>query len=151
MQTGRAPENERDVFCSDAAEIHRSAAEDSCRAGQSRGYRPHRADRQFRQGSSRKSTLPIVHGSWPSPTRVIRRDCPCHLQVRLREPLPIICRNPEIYDRSKVGEQCFDALQSLRTLRKVARLREAAEYGLFPTAAQLIQVSQQRVSAGITR
>lgn len=60
--------------------------------------------------------------------------------MRLRDPLPTLCQNPEIYDRSKVSADCFDALYCLRMLRKVDRLREAAEQGLFPEAAQLIQV-----------
>lgn len=62
------------------------------------------------------------------------------LQVRLRDPLPILCQNPEIYDRSKVSADCFDALHSLRMLREVEWLREAAEQSLFPEAAQLVQV-----------
>lgn len=62
------------------------------------------------------------------------------LQVRLRDPLPVLCRNPEIYDRSKVSADCFDALHCLHMLRKVNRMREAAEQNLFPGAAQLIQV-----------
>lgn len=62
------------------------------------------------------------------------------LQVRLRDPLPTLCQIPEIYDRSKVSADCFDALHCLRMLRKVNRLREAAEQELFPKAAQLIQV-----------
>lgn len=60
--------------------------------------------------------------------------------MRLRDPLVILCKNPEIYDRSKVSADCFDALHSLRMLRKVDRMREAAEQGLFPEAEQLIQV-----------
>ncbi|CAN0241752.1 unnamed protein product, partial [Ectocarpus sp. 12 AP-2014] len=64
-------------------------------------------------------------------------------KVRLRDPLPTLCQNPEIYDRSKVSADCFDALHYLRMLRKVDRLREAAEQGLFPEGAQLIQVESK--------
>ncbi|CAB1098443.1 unnamed protein product [Ectocarpus sp. CCAP 1310/34] len=64
-------------------------------------------------------------------------------KVRLRDPLPTLCQNPEIYDRSKVSADCFDALHCLRMLRKVDRLREAAEQGLFPEGAQLIQVESK--------
>lgn len=65
--------------------------------------------------------------------------------MRLRDPLPVLCQNPEIYDRSKVSADCFDALHCLRMLRKVDRLREAAEQELFPGAAQLIQVHRGRL------
>lgn len=81
-----------------------------------------------------------------SPTAVwlnqieLRAVIDCCDQVRLRDALPILCRNPEVYDRSKVSVDCFDALQSLRSLRKVGRLREAAQLELFPSAAQLVQV-----------
>lgn len=71
--------------------------------------------------------------------RVVIGGCP-RCKVRLRDPLPTLCQNPEIYDRSKVSADCFDALHCLRMLRKVDRLREAAEQGLFPEGAQLIQV-----------
>ncbi|CAM9197164.1 unnamed protein product, partial [Hapterophycus canaliculatus] len=71
-------------------------------------------------------------------------------KVRLRDPLPILCQNPEIYDRSKVSADCFDALHSLRMLRKVDRLREAAEQRLFPGAAQLIQQVESKYGESVS-
>ncbi|CAM9166251.1 unnamed protein product [Chrysoparadoxa australica] len=64
-------------------------------------------------------------------------------KIRLREPLPILCRCPEIYNRAKVGVECFEALDNLRALRRVSRLYEAAQYHLFPAAAQLLQVESK--------
>lgn len=66
--------------------------------------------------------------------------------MRLRDPLPILCQNPEIYDRSKVSADCFDALHSLRMLREVEWIREAAEQSLFPEAAQLVQVPKNSLA-----
>ncbi|CAM9261129.1 unnamed protein product, partial [Discosporangium mesarthrocarpum] len=64
-------------------------------------------------------------------------------QIRLREPLPVLCRSPEIYNRSKVSMDCFEALQRLRCLRKAMRLAEVALQMFFPEAGQLIQVESK--------
>ena len=64
-------------------------------------------------------------------------------KIRLREPLPILCKMPEIYNRTKVTPDCFEALDRLHCLRKANRVSELAEQSLFPLASQLLQVESK--------
>ena len=70
-------------------------------------------------------------------------------KIRLREPLPILAESPEIYNRTKVSTECFEALDRLAGLRRAPSLHALAlrDAGGLPEVDQLIQVESKLVAA----
>ena len=64
-------------------------------------------------------------------------------KIRLREPLPMLNEMPEIYNRAKVSQDCFEALHRLGLIRHANRLEEASHLQMFPTASMIIQVESK--------
>ncbi|KAH9187617.1 hypothetical protein AeNC1_010413 [Aphanomyces euteiches] len=64
-------------------------------------------------------------------------------RIKLRDPLPDIIKRPELYMRSKVSENCFQALNRLSDVRKANRLVELLDLDLFPTVAMLLEVESK--------
>ncbi|CAM9835132.1 unnamed protein product, partial [Phaeothamnion confervicola] len=65
-------------------------------------------------------------------------------RVRLRRPLPELCRLPEVYGAGGyVGYACAEALLRLRQLAQAATVAEAAMHGLFPEAAQVLDLESR--------
>ncbi|KAF0690447.1 Aste57867_18179 [Aphanomyces stellatus] len=64
-------------------------------------------------------------------------------RIKLRDPLPDIGKRPELYMRSKVSENCFQALNRLSDVRKADRLLELKDLDLFPTVRMLLEVESK--------
>lgn len=64
-------------------------------------------------------------------------------KIRLRDPLPVICEMPEIYNRTKVSPECFEGLNRLLSIRKANRLSELGTQSLFPLVIQLLQMESK--------
>ncbi|OQR91686.1 hypothetical protein THRCLA_08915 [Thraustotheca clavata] len=64
-------------------------------------------------------------------------------RIKLRDPLPDIIKRPELYMRSKVSENCFQALNRLQDVRKVNRLNELQDLDLFPLVSMLLEVESK--------
>ena len=64
-------------------------------------------------------------------------------KIKLRDPLPILCEMPEIYNRTKVSTECFEALHRLQAIRKANRLLELSQQSMFPLVEQLLQVESK--------
>ena len=66
-------------------------------------------------------------------------------KIRLRAPLPTLAESPEIYNRTKVSTECFEALDRLVGLRRAPSLRvlAVAEGGGLPEVRQLIEVESK--------
>ena len=64
-------------------------------------------------------------------------------KVRLREPLPMLNAMPEIYNRAKVSEECFEALHRLGEIRHSNRLSEANVLQMFPTANMVTSIESK--------
>jgi hypothetical protein len=64
-------------------------------------------------------------------------------KIKLRDPLPILCEMPEIYNRTKVSPACFEALHRLQAVRNANRIVELAKQSLFPLVDQLLQVESK--------
>ncbi|ETW08472.1 hypothetical protein, variant 1 [Aphanomyces invadans] len=64
-------------------------------------------------------------------------------RIKLRDPLPDIVKRPELYMRSKVSENCFQALNRLGDVRKADRLIELKDLNLFPTVQMLLEVESK--------
>ena len=63
--------------------------------------------------------------------------------IHLRESLPAIVRSPEIYNRVKVSEDCFEALHCLSEIRSANRLKELMTARVFPTPNQLVRLESK--------
>ncbi|RHY72358.1 hypothetical protein DYB34_001709 [Aphanomyces astaci] len=64
-------------------------------------------------------------------------------RIKLRDPLPDIAKRPELYMRSKVSENCFQALNRLGNVRAADRLLELKDLNLFPTVQMLLEVESK--------
>ncbi|GMF51479.1 unnamed protein product [Phytophthora fragariaefolia] len=64
-------------------------------------------------------------------------------RIKLRYPLPVLMTTPDIYMRTKVSENCHQALARLADMRKVQRLIEVKQLDLFPTAKMLLEVESK--------
>ncbi|GMH93870.1 hypothetical protein TL16_g12744 [Triparma laevis f. inornata] len=64
-------------------------------------------------------------------------------KVRLREPLPMLTSMPSIYNRAKVSEECFEALQRLGEIRHSNRMSEANVLQMFPNAAMVTSIESK--------
>ncbi|RQM25319.1 hypothetical protein B5M09_000896 [Aphanomyces astaci] len=64
-------------------------------------------------------------------------------RIKLRDPLPDIAKRPELYMRSKVSENCFQALNRLGNVRAADRLVELKDLNLFPTVQMLLEVESK--------
>ena len=64
-------------------------------------------------------------------------------KVRLREPLPILNAMPELYNRAKVTEECFEALHRLGEIRHSNRMSEANVLQMFPTANMVTSIESK--------
>ncbi|GMF32556.1 unnamed protein product [Phytophthora lilii] len=64
-------------------------------------------------------------------------------RIKLRYPLPLLMTTPDIYMRSKVSENCHQALARLADMRKVQCLIEVKHLDLFPTAQMLLEVESK--------
>lgn len=64
-------------------------------------------------------------------------------KIKLRDPLPDLCQMPEMYNRSKVSPECFNALHSLLAIRNANRMNEVAVQTEFPPADDLIQIESK--------
>lgn len=64
-------------------------------------------------------------------------------RIKLRYPLPLLMTTPDIYMRTKVSENCHQALARLADMRKVQRLIEVKHLDLFPTAQMLLEVESK--------
>ncbi|KDO32742.1 hypothetical protein SPRG_02440 [Saprolegnia parasitica CBS 223.65] len=64
-------------------------------------------------------------------------------RIKLRDPLPDIIKRPELYMRSKVSENCFQALNRLQNVRKASRLAELRDLDLFPLVSMLLEVESK--------
>jgi hypothetical protein len=64
-------------------------------------------------------------------------------KVKLRDPLPVISRSPEIYNRTKVNEICFNCVQRLCALRGADRMIQVKEADMFPRPNMLIQLENK--------
>lgn len=63
--------------------------------------------------------------------------------IHLRDPLPAIVRSPDIYNRVKVSEQCFEALNRLSEIRSANRLKDLMRGDIFPTVEQLVRLESK--------
>ncbi|OQR99057.1 hypothetical protein ACHHYP_07413 [Achlya hypogyna] len=61
-------------------------------------------------------------------------------RIKLRDPLPDIIKRPELYMRSKVSENCF---QALNRLEGASRLAELKDLDLFPLVSMLLEVESK--------
>ena len=66
-------------------------------------------------------------------------------KVRLRDPLAKFAMSPEIYDRSKVDEACFQALNRLVNATKARTLRELSFHDAtgLPGAAMILKIESK--------
>lgn len=66
-------------------------------------------------------------------------------KVRLRDPLPILARAAEIYNRTMVSADCFEALDRLLRMRTTPTLRELAFHddGGFPLVHMILQIESK--------
>lgn len=64
-------------------------------------------------------------------------------RIKLRYALPVLLTSPDIYMRTKVSEQCFQALTRLADVRHASCLEDVKRLDLFPTAAMLIEVESK--------
>ena len=64
-------------------------------------------------------------------------------KVRFRDPLPFLNAMPEIYNRAKVSEECFEALHRLGEIRHGNRLSEASMLQMFPTAGMITSIESK--------
>ena len=64
-------------------------------------------------------------------------------KVRLREPLPMLTSMPEIYNRAKVSEECFEALHRIGEIRRGDRLKTASLLQMFPTVGMVISMESK--------
>jgi hypothetical protein len=62
--------------------------------------------------------------------------------IRLRQPLPLLCQLPELYEQSckPLNIACYNALDRLRSLRRADRLKQCRDTQLFPTATDLLHL-----------
>jgi hypothetical protein len=62
--------------------------------------------------------------------------------IRLRQPLPLLCQLPELYEQSSkaLNIACYNALDRLRSLRRADRMKQCRDTQLFPTATDLLQL-----------
>ncbi|ETM44068.1 hypothetical protein L914_10675 [Phytophthora nicotianae] len=64
-------------------------------------------------------------------------------RIKLRYPLSVLMKTPDIYMRAKVSENCHQALARLADMRKIQRLIEVKHLDLFPTAQMLLEVESK--------
>ena len=64
-------------------------------------------------------------------------------KIKLRDPLPMLLKMPEIYMRSKVSAACFHAINCIRDLRKSNTLRDCATFNLFPSPTSLLEIESK--------
>jgi len=64
-------------------------------------------------------------------------------KIKLRDPLPVISKSPDIYHRTKVSELCFEALHRLCQIREAMRMIELKEMGVFPVYDMLIEMENK--------
>eukprot|EP00953_Heterococcus_sp_UTEX-ZZ885_P025066 13645-Heterococcus_DN1.PRE.1 len=62
--------------------------------------------------------------------------------IRLRQPLPLLCQLPELYEQSckPLNIACYNALDRLRSLRRADRLKQCRDTQLFPSATDLLHL-----------
>ncbi len=63
--------------------------------------------------------------------------------IRLRDPLPVIVKNPDIYNRSKISEECFQTMHKMMEIRKANRLRTLQIMDLFPKVHGLEEIENK--------
>jgi hypothetical protein len=64
-------------------------------------------------------------------------------RIKLRYPLSTLMTFSDIYMRTKVSENCFQALIRLTDIKKMNRLIELKELNLFPTPQMLLEVESK--------
>ena len=58
-------------------------------------------------------------------------------RIRLRDKLKKLARRPELYNRKQVDEVCFEAFDSLMTLRRSTDLQSTKDLRMYPTTESL--------------
>ena len=71
------------------------------------------------------------------PNRLYPEFCPDIRRIRVRDKLKKLARRPEIYNRKQVEEICFEAIDSIMTLRRAKDLRSTKELDMYPPADSL--------------